>query len=130
MRAECPDTRGVCQQANVTPSSEVEDTVSASEAARCVDEEDDLCRELGQEYCSENYYALRCRRTCELCPPVGTPKIGACLNKLSHYTCSRYFHYGWCERPDTRDAVRLQCAQTCDACAELTADREVLPLPM
>merc|ERR1712151_1091017 len=92
--------------------------------------EDDLCRELGQEYCSENYYALRCRRTCELCPPVGTPKIGACLNKLSHYTCSRYFHYGWCERPDTRDAVRLQCAQTCDPCAELTADREVLPLPM
>lgn len=112
---ECPVTCGTCKAPNITVSPEAEKEEKEKPESICEDTDKKWCMELGSSYCSEEAFSKRCHKTCELCTPEGTVSAG-CTDKFSAYTCSRYASYGWCDRQDTRDAVRLQCKMTCGEC--------------
>lgn len=110
---ECPVTCGTCKPPNVTVAPVSEEQKQPE--IKCEDSDKKWCTELGSSYCSEDVFSKKCPQTCELCAPKGAKSMG-CADKFSSYTCSRYASYGWCDRKDTKDAVRLQCKMTCGQC--------------
>jgi len=128
--AECPLTCGLCHPdapkipGGVDPmiGDDGKEVKEAEYDPNCTDSDKKLCTTLGFDYCSEEQFASQCKRTCELCPPKVTHG-GECIDRFSSYTCARYERWGWCDRGDTKDTVRLQCPVTCGVCDGYTKDQ-------
>jgi hypothetical protein len=125
-QAECPLTCGLCEvKPEVAKLDATGGSISRSDEAEvagirqegCEDDDSKWCQDLGFGYCSEALFANKCKATCERCPPPGTP-IDECMDRYSQFTCGRYVSYGWCERKDTMEAIRLQCPVSCGVCGE------------
>jgi len=114
--AECPLTCGVCKTASAAPISEevVHERGQIESSSECKDEPGDYCT-VHQHYCANPAFQKSCPKTCNLCAPAGI-KAEPCADIYSTFTCSRYKSYGWCEREDTKDSIRLQCPATCGVC--------------
>merc|ERR1719454_1072201 len=88
----------------------------------------DNCKKVGAEYCAVPEFASRCKKTCNICLSEGIVEK-PCMDKFSQFTCGRYRSYGWCDRKDTRDAIRLQCPASCGVCGKPTTTPKPITTP-